>query len=303
MKLFIILSFTLVNISFSLAQQVAIDTLLVPQLIAKFKNNNGPTVAIDTLHNNFHTANGRFLPFATLLKRDGFQFKTLSTLDDLKTVEVYVISNPINSKNIGNWQQPIYNAFSNQNIETLKEWVEQGGRLLLIADHMPFAGAANNLANAFGFDFCDGFAQLDKQQDQPDVFSITNNRLQSHAIVNGELGDRIDAVTTFTGSSFTIPEKAQGVLKFIKTDECLSPERAWEFDENTPTRTLENAYQGAVLNYGKGKVAIFGEAAMFTSQTITNNTNSFNVGFTSTNAPNNVAFIRNVMYWLTQNKK
>lgn len=37
-------------------------------------------------------------------------------------------------------------------------WVESGGRLLLIADHMPLAGSAAKLAAAFGASFTDGFA-------------------------------------------------------------------------------------------------------------------------------------------------
>ena len=51
---------------------------------------------------------------------------------------------------------------------------------------MPFAGAANTLANAFGFDFCDGFANLKKdQRNSPDIFSNDNKRLVSSEITDG----------------------------------------------------------------------------------------------------------------------
>lgn len=209
-----------------ISQQLA-DTTLVPQIGKPYyKAQKGPTVYMDEIHNNFHTKDGRFRPFSTLLKRDGYEVKPLTNFELLKNIDVLVISNAINSKNIGNWQQPIHDAFSSEDINTLKKWVENGGRLLIIADHMPFSGAINSLANAFGFDFCDGFAQLSQPQNEPDIFSEENNRLLTSKITDGTYGKQLNNVTTFTGSSFQIPEKAIGVLKFKKGDVCLQSEIA-----------------------------------------------------------------------------
>lgn len=288
---------------FSFSQQKA-DNIELPKLEnPKFKVGMGPKTYIDQSHYNFHTQSGRFKPFSDLLKLDGFKVDSIINFSELESKSVLVISNAINSKNLGNWKQPIYPAFNDNEIYTIKKWVESGGRLLLIADHMPFAGAANSLANAFGFSFCDGFAQLKHdKRNQPDVFSETNLRLVSSKITNGNFGKKITSVTTFTGSSFLIPNDAIGILKFKKGDACLQPEIAWQFNKDTKTKDLENSYQGAILNYGKGKIAVFGEAAMFTAQTITNNSDTFKFGFHSENAPNNIDFIRNLMYWLTDSK-
>ena len=283
---------------FGMSQQNA-DTTMVPILEKPyFKSNEGPTVYIDEMHNNFHTIDGRFKPFSDLLKRDGYQTKALISYDALKTEDIVVISNAISSRNIGNWQQPIYDAFSTKEIERLKQWVSKGGRLLLIADHMPFSGASNTLANAFGFDFCDGFARLSEPQNRPDIFSKSNKRLSNSILTNGTYGKTIDSITTFTGSSFQIPSNAQGILKFLKGDSCLQPEIAWQFNEQTKTKDLEGNYQGAIVHFGKGKLAVFGEAAQFTAQTITNASGTYKVGFNSKNAPNNIEFIRNLMLWL-----
>jgi hypothetical protein len=105
-------------------------------------------------------------------------------------------------------------------------------------------------------------------------------------------------VTTFTGSSFQIPSNATGILKFLKGDACLQPEVAWEFDEHTKSKDLENSYQGAFMNFGTGKLAVFGEAALFTAQQVTNDYGTFSVGFNSKEAPNNINFIRNLILWL-----
>ncbi|NIQ57151.1 MAG: hypothetical protein GWN71_28375, partial [Gammaproteobacteria bacterium] len=69
-----------------------------------------------------------------------------------------VISNALDSSNVNDWRRPIRPAFTEAEIEAVRAWVEDGGALLLIADHMPFPGAAAGLAAAFGVTFNDGFA-------------------------------------------------------------------------------------------------------------------------------------------------
>ena len=296
--------FFLATVSKSVAQQTA-DNIVIPKIEnPRFELNRGPRVFIDHKHNNFHQILGRFKPFADLLKADGYQLDSILDYNKLQSNDILVISNPIHPNNIRNWRQPIYNAFSDEDILHIESWVKKGGKLLLIADHMPFAGAANALGYQFGFDFCDGFAQLTKEtNNSPDIFDFGNNRLLDSEITDGNFGKKLKSITTFTGSSFTIPEKAKGILKFNKEDVCLAPEVAWQFREDTKEMNLENSFQGAILNYEKGKLAVFGEAAMFTAQTITNNSGTFKFGFHAENAPNNVDFIRNLMYWLSLNEK
>lgn len=293
--------FVLFAQTFLNAQQTA-DNIIIPKIEnPRFKKNKGSKIVIDQGHHNFHQINGRFKPFADLMTADGYQLDSLQNLKDLTEDNILVISNPIHQRNVRNWRQPIHSAFSKDEIIYLKKWVKNGGKLLLIADHMPFAGAANSLAKAFGFNFCDGFAYQQKEQrNAPDIFSINNKRFLNTIISDGTLGKKIDNITTFTGSSFTIPKKAKGILKFKKGDYCLAPEIAWRFNDNTPSTDLENKYQGAILEFGKGKIAVFGEAAMFTAQTVTNNSGTFRFGFHSEQAPNNIQFIRNLIFWLSK---
>lgn len=288
--------------SFCFSQQRAAN-IDVPKIKnPRFLKSAGPTIYIDQTHQNFHQKEGRFKPFADLLTADGYKVDSLINLKILRSNDILVISNPIHQKNVRNWRQPIHTAFAKNEIKYIQSWVQKGGSLLLIADHMPFAGAANNLANAFGFNFCDGFAYLQKEErNLPDVFSEDNERLISSEITNGTLGEKINAITTFTGSAFTIPNSAKGILKFKKDDYCLAPAIAWQFNDETPRHGLKDKYQGAILTYGKGKIAVFGEAAMFTAQTITNNTGTYKFGFHAESAPNNLEFIRNLVFWLSKN--
>lgn len=281
-----------------IAQQQADTSYIINIETPRFPSENSPKILIDGMHNNLHQLNSGFAPFAKLAKADGFNVGALNSYGQLSEANILVIANPINSKNQGNWSRPVYTAFEDEEIQKIRNWVEDGGSLLLIADHMPFAGAAGKLANAFGFDYCDGFAQLSGMENGNEIFSKANNRLINNIITNGTFGKSIDRVTTFTGSSFSIPGEAIGILKFLENDRCLQPETAWQFNDSTKTSDLDGKFQGAIMKSGKGKIAVFGEAAMFTAQSITQNGKTFKVGFNSPAAPNNVEFIRNLLFWL-----
>lgn len=124
--------------------------------------NTGTTIYVDAAHNNFHTYDGRFTPFSDLVRNDGFNvaaFNEEFTAESLAEVKILVISNPVNATNHPevNWVNPILSAFTDDEIDALVGWVEDGGSLLLIADHYPFPGAVESLAAKFGFQVDNGY--------------------------------------------------------------------------------------------------------------------------------------------------
>lgn len=265
----------------------------------------GPIVYIDEAHYNFHTRNGGFLPFAKLLEQDGFIVKGLAESSAspgaLKDCKILVIANALDSLNEENWFLPTPSAFTPAEIKTVKQWVHQGGSLLLIADHMPFAGAAYDLGKAFGFDYLNGFAYTRQRSWPPSIFTISDSTLADSPVTNGSRDyENIDTVATFTGSAFRIPPDAIPVLVFRPEHFSLQPDTAWQFTADTPKQDLKGYFQGALLQYGKGRLAVFGEAAMFTAQ-IANGT--LKAGFNSEVAPQNAQFLLNVIHWLDKDKK
>src|SRR5215204_4107099 len=56
------------------SQQVA-DPDFKPKVERPAYAGRGPVVLIDEAHGNFHTASGRYAPFAALLKADGFDVR------------------------------------------------------------------------------------------------------------------------------------------------------------------------------------------------------------------------------------
>ena len=76
-------------------------------------------------------------------------------------------------------------AFADDEIEAIRRWVENGGSLLLIADHAPFGQAAAGLSSAFGVTMHKGFVEIPNERSDPVVYSTENGLLGNHPIVRG----------------------------------------------------------------------------------------------------------------------
>jgi hypothetical protein len=263
----------------------------------------GPRVGIDEAHGNFHTAGGRYRSFAALLRRDGYPVAAFSAIFDATTladVDLLVISNAISAARVEEWVLPNPSAFSAAEIAAVEKWVRQGGRLLLIADHMPMPGAAADLARAFGVLFHDGFAYLPDGESAM-TFRHDDGSLATHPVTTGTPAHPVDFVTTFTGQAFRLTDDADAVpLMFLPARSyLLLPEVAWEFSDATVRIPADGMVQGALLQHGAGRVAVFGEAAAFSAQVQVRNGERFPMGMNDPSAPHNARFLLNVIAWLT----
>lgn len=273
------------------AQQVADPDVDLSVATPAFRAETGPRVVIDGAHNNFHTVDGRYAPFAQLLRNDGFRVSgstTQFTDQSLANVDVLVIANALAAEDVEEWRTPNPSAFTAGEIAAVRRFVERGGALLLIADHMPMAGAATKLGDAFGVEFINGFA-LDGD-DAPDLFTRENGGLADDPLTAG-----IPQLRSFTGSAFTAPN-ARPLMRLDARYNVLMPEEAWSFSDATPRVSGEGKLQGAVMEVGRGRVAVFGEAAMFTAQVAGPERNP--TGLRSPGAEYNKQFALNVVRWL-----
>jgi len=149
---------------------------------------------------------------------------------------------------------------------------------------------------AFGIEYLNGFAMTGERSWPPSVFSSENKMLEKSPLLMGVKDcETINMVATFTGSAFKAPEESIPVLGFLKDHYSLQPDTAWRFTSITPSQNLGGFLQGALLPFGKGKIAVFGEAAMFTAQ-IVNGT--MKVGINAEDAPQNAQFTLNLIHWL-----
>jgi len=285
-------------------QQVPDPAFDPPITSREFAEGKGPLVLVDAAHNNFHTADGRYAAFATLLRRDGYVVqksdRNLSTAV-LADAGVLVIANAIADANIEDWSLPTPSAFTPAEVSALSAWVRGGGSLLLIADHMPVAGNTAALAAAFGVRFYNGFA-LDRTGGGTFVFSRRSRTLKPHPITDGRYGERVDSVAAFTGQAFRVDPgiDASPLLVLPEEASVVLPADAdnWVYSDTLPSVPGAYLLQGVVVRHGRGRVAVFGEASMFSAQL--NGPDRRPMGMNRPEAQQNYLFVLSVMHWLTR---
>ena len=256
-----------------------------------------PRVLFDEAHHNFHTTDGRYKPFADLLRNDGYRIvrnRQPFTKESLSSFKVLIIANALGAEEMDD-DGADASAFTEEECQAVQEWVKGGGALLLIADHAPFGGAATSLANRFGVDMSKGFTydQANSVEGSPSIliFSRDNKLLTSHPITEGrDQNERLNRVQSFTGQSLKGPADSVAILKLADTAKD-SPDRNTDASVSAAGRA-----QAIALKFGKGRVVVQGEAAMLSAQI--SGAEKYKMGM---NVPgnDNRQYALNLMHWLS----
>ena len=304
------------------AQQVA-ETDFRPSVASPaFEKNEGPLILVDEAHNNFHTLSpttipdashegydtipGRLGAFRELAMADGYRLEPLTqsfSVASLSPASILMISNALADDNVEDWGLPNPSAFDTDEIEALVDWVRDGGALLLIADHQPWPAAAEDLASELGFIFNNGSAGVGGRPNGPDQFSRATGTLVDHPIVRGRFAsEAVNSVMTFGGQAFrSLPASdAAALMVFPPQSRMVLLEDPFAQEpppEKTITIRVDGMMQGAVRTLGRGRVAVFGEAAMFTAQVY--GPNRTPMGMNHPEAADNAQFVLNVLHWLS----
>jgi hypothetical protein len=295
------------------------EDLWLPPPIAKpsYPYDGGPLILIDAGHHNTHTLERRYKALAKLARLDGYRVQASAlpfARGSLARAQILVIANALHERNrvrtgseVTDWSLPTPSAFTPEEVGAVRDWVRDGGALLLAADHMPFSGAAADLAGAFGVRFDNSFT-IDEEVErsvgdpaaavsQVTVFRRAGRGLAGHAVTNGRNeAERVDAVATFGGHAFRIDGNATPLLVLGPTAVSLLPAVAWEFPPETPRRSAAGWLQGAALHFGRGRVAVFAEAGLFGVQT---SGAGEPVGMNAPEAAQNPRFLLNLLHWLS----
>ena len=254
-----------------------------------------PKVLFDEAHFNFHTASGRYKPFADLITNDGYRVtpnKEKFTRQSLQGFNVLVIANAGAAQaESADRTRP---AFTEEECDAVRDWVREGGALLLIADHAPAGAAAEILGLRFGVNMSKGFTADPINYERVTLnpgwirFSLTQKNLGDHPITRGRNADeRVKSVLSFTGQSLSGPKDSTALLKLS--------DQAYDVDEpGNPLAKIVSAAgraQALALPFGKGRLVVFGEAAMLTAQN-----QNFGLNYPGTD---DRQLVLNVMHWLT----
>jgi hypothetical protein len=281
----------------------------------------GPTVAIDEAHSNFHTAGGQYKPFAELLANDGY--RVIASTRNFETgmlagIDVLVIANArdLAALRAGILSSP---AFSEHECDVVRDWVRDGGSLLLIADHAPFGNAADNLARRFGVTMGKGWV-FDRASPSGIttqlIFSRENGLLGAHSILAGrKASEEVKNVRSFTGQSLGAPPGATILLKLSATareaptpDDLDAEDAALRGTDTSKgaigshSSPVVGRAQGVAMTFGKGRVVVLGEAGLFSAQIVrfTDGNQQREMKF-GMNVPGNDdrQFALNVLRWLS----
>lgn len=268
----------------------------------------GPHVCLDEAHHNFHTLDNRFWAFGELLRHDGYVVEASREKFGAAVLErcsILVISNAqLESGDWGEYPYPTPSAFTEAEIEAVHAWVNDGGSLLLIADHMPLAGAAQKFASAFGVEFNNGYAvagfeaeeEMEAAFRKPTIFSLETKTLVQSPITEGRnKNESVTSVRSFTGQAFQAPSSAQPILVLPEDFISLMPVKSDDFGPDTKQIPVGGWLQGAAMPVGTGRAAFFGEAAMFSAQVSGNEP----MGMNAPMAEQNFQLVLNVMHWLS----
>ena len=296
MKKFIILIIIILP-GWLFSQQIP-DTTFDPVIKnPEYKTGKGSLIFIDEGHHNFHTKEGRYLPFARLLEKDGYLvkgYKGQFTKKKLDACKILVIANALNKVNEDNWSLPTPSAFTEEEIKIVGKWVQDGGSLFLIADHMPWPGAAAKLAAVFGFKFYNSF---NFDVINPAYFRASDGTIAKNIITLGrDSSEIVNEIPCTEGQAFQIPNDANPILIFDKSSMILLPDTAWVFHSNTKMMKIEGWCQGAYKKFGKGRVVVFGEASMFSAQI--GEPGNRKMGMNRFDALDNHKLLLNIIHWL-----
>ena len=253
-----------------------------------------PRVLFDEAHHNFHTAGGRYKPFADLMTSDGYEVipnREKFSRDALKKGDILVIANALGAEGMG---QPgaADPAFTDAECDAVRAWINDGGSLLFISDHAPMGAAAECLAKRLGVSMSKGASSDPSNSEGSDtflVFTRQNHLLGEHPITRGRYdSERLNRIQTFTGTSVKGPEGSVPILKLADT--------AVDLDRGggKPASAAGRA-QGVAFRLGKGRVVVMGEAAELSAQVIGNG-RKFGM-----NVPgiDNRQMALNIMHWLS----
>jgi len=264
-------------------------------------NKRGPKVLFDEAHNNFHTATGRYKPFADLITSDGYQIisnKQVFSREVLQGYRILVISNALGVAQMNN-PNAANPAFTEAESDAVREWVRGGGSLLLIADHAPMGAANQVLAKRFDVDMSKAFTvdpeNSDKESQNPSfiIYTRASGRLVDHPVTRGRNPrERVNKVIAFTGQSLKGPSTSIAFMKLADTAIDAMP------GPNTKRVSAAGRAQGLAIQFGKGRVIVLGEAGMLTAQIVGTGAQQMKFGMNRPGIDNRQLAL-NIMHWLS----
>jgi len=268
-----------------------------------------PRVYFDTARWN----SDLYEPFLRLIRSDGYKVDSKSgpiTPQSLEGHNVLVLANALGfmdgSKHVPGLRHHMQgDAFTTAEATTIRDWVHNGGSLLLATDYAPTAKRADRLADEFGITLRDGYAVEPKFHDPTGrkwgfvVFSREDGLLLDHPITRGRNGEeRLAKVETFSGQCMSYPPSAVPFLR-LSADARTYPYRQGVTPREEDFQSAAGAAEGVAMEVGKGRVVIVSDGATLTSQLTRVAGRNLEYGMSHDHADDRQLAL-NIMHWLSR---
>lgn len=261
-------------------------------------------ILIDEGHYNLHTLSETYRVISGVLTEAGFKVgahKEKFTTSSLANADILIIGNPFPDLRDSLVRRSQRNkepfrfstaankpAIDEHESLLIKQWVDNGGSLLLLLDHAPHGITGSNLTKTFGIKSNNVVTSDSLHSDtairNPTIlFTRKSGMIGEHPILKG-----VDSVVTYVGQSLTGPAESTIILKLS------SSAIDTEWDPTTKqyiSRPTQGNAQAIAFQSGKGKVVFMGEAA------------GINAISTSRSDRGNWKFTLNILRWLSGNLK
>ncbi len=250
----------------------------------KYKSGQGPSILFDAGHFNFIVHMGLAKPLIDVATSDGYRV----TVDSLKFTKSYLskykmlVIFPAMPFTFGSKKQVTNEiTFTNDELTALHDWVKAGGSLLMFDEHAPIDKSVTPLFNKFGIQLSIGIVadsvhhntSLKMGSKESYLMFTRENGLlnKEHPITQGEQpNEQINNIMNYGGGGLTGGENYTNIFK-------LSPTAIVNKYSGSPASgtAISQALAG---NFGKGKVAAFGDCNGFTAMYVMSGKTKFTAG-------------------------
>ena len=270
----------------------------------KYKKQSGPHILIDAGHHNFIVEMGLIKPFVDLASNDGYKTSIdcgAFTPAYLAEYQIVLITPAMPFKFGSKKDITDEITFSNQELLALKEWVSNGGSLIILSEHAPIDKSMTPLLNTFGIQSsvgavydpvnCDTTIKLSLYETIL-KFTKNNGLLNSnHPIITGaKKKEIIQNIETYTGSALTGPNYTT-ILKLGSTATI----RKW----NGILPAGGGDSQCLAGSFGKGKIMAMGDCNGFTAMYVNSGGKKFYAGM-QVKEYDWKQFVLNTLHWLSE---
>jgi hypothetical protein len=303
------------------------DATYAPRVVNPAFVNRHPTVMVDEAHRNYFTVSGFYSGLAALLRADGLQVVAGTqrfTPAALRGCQVLVVADACGA-DTPEGARARTSAFWASECDAVRDWVKQGGSLLLVADSAPYGSAMDSLGRRFGVDMGKSYT-VDTRRGDPEMknlgcilFQRQLDMLGDHAILRGRNpAEQVDRVATFSGQSLAGPPGSKGLLRLGNSawDVPFTPDSRTGDDPRLLARMDTTSvpetpgsipalgrFQAMAFTLGRGRVVVLGDGAMLSAQllrgreALRRGKHELRIGLNRTDLDNE-RFALNVVRWL-----